>query len=72
MKEVKKENKIISKDWKDNMDYDFCDLSIDGTSNDMVSQQVLAMRASWRLAQRKVMNEQSFMVLKQEEYRKKL
>ncbi len=71
-KEVLRENKIVSKDWKDNVDSDMDKLSIEHTNDEFVSSQVLAMRGSWRLAQNQVMGTQAFSLLRTEEYVKML
>lgn len=71
-KEVLRGNKVVSKDWKDNVDTDMDKLSMEHTNDEFVSSQVLAMRGSWRLAQNQVMSTQAFSVLRTEEYAKRL
>lgn len=71
-REKVKESKMTSKDWKDNMDADLDRLFIERPNNEFVSSQALAMRGSWRLAQNQVMERETFSVLREEEYTKKL
>lgn len=71
-REKDKESKATSKDWKDNMDADLDRLFIECPNNEFVSSQVLAMRGSWRLAQNQVMERETFSVLREKEYIKKL
>lgn len=71
-KEVSRENKVVSKDWKDNVDTDMDKLSMEQTNDEFVSSQILAMRGSWRLAQNQVMGKSTFSVLRTEEYEKML
>lgn len=71
-KETLRENKAVSKDWKDNVDTDLDKFSMEHTNDEFVSSQVLAMRGSWRLAQNHVMGGQTFRVLRSEEYSKML
>lgn len=71
-KEVLRENKAVSKDWKDNIDTDMDKLSMEHTNDELVSSQVLAMRGSWRLAQNQVMGARTFSMLRAEEYTRRL
>jgi hypothetical protein len=63
---------IASDNWKDSVDIDMDELSMEHTSNEFVYSQSLAMRGSWRLAQERVMGAQSFRMLSTEEYAKML
>lgn len=71
-KETLRENKAVSKDWKDNIDTDMDKLSMEHTDNEFVSSRVLAMRGSWRLAQNQVMDTKNFSVSSSKEYSKML
>lgn len=67
-----KKNTSISKGWEEDVDRDIDDLSIEYTSNNKVQHQILAMRGSWRIAQKQIMESQSFYTILDREYRKKL
>ena len=65
-------NKEVFKDWKENMDKDLDELSMEHASGKFVSSRSLAMRGSWRVAQNQVMEIPMFDAIKAEEYRKML
>lgn len=57
---------------KEDIDAEFTKLSIEMTENDFVSMQTLSRRGSWRMAQNKVMGEETFKRLCDIEYSKSL
>lgn len=71
-REKASEDKVLSKDWKDNIDADLDELDIECPNDGFVSSQALAMRGSWRLARDRVMEKEIFSALLKEEYAKKL
>lgn len=71
-KEVLRENKAVSKEWKDNVDTDMDKFMMEHTNDEFVSSKALAMRGSWRLAQNQIMGAQTFSVLRTDEYAKML
>lgn len=71
-KEVTIGNKEVSKDWKENMDTDLDELSMEHANGEFVPSRSLAMRGSWRLAQNQVMEIRTFDTIRAEEYSKML
>ena len=73
LKLIKKStDNFLNKEWSENVDKDMNTLNIETPMPDMVSMETLAMRGSWRLAQKLNMDMSDFEELAEIEYRKSL
>lgn len=63
-------NNVIPQRFEDSIDVDMDSLNIESTPDELISMQILSMRGSWRLAQNQTMSNETFAILRDNEYNK--
>lgn len=68
----KNKRKVVSSGWENEVNYGFDKMKIENPVSDIVSEFALRKRGSWRLAQDRVIGNNSFFIQRDIEYRKML